>query len=393
VDASGRKVAGELSSAGRRAALMQLRARGLTPVSVKPTEGQPQRQDRRARPLSRRATEAFCRELGHLLSAGIPMGRALGILRRQGRAATPGVLETIHEDVTGGLPLAEAMGKHPKSFSPVQIAMVQAGEAGGFLDVVLGQIADFQARERDLKGRVRSALAYPAILVTVASGVLIFLLRYFIPRFSRMFRDLGGTLPALTRAIVAVSDAVTQHGLFALLAAALVALLLRQILRTSSGRLARDRAVLRVPVVGALVARLAMVRFCRMLGTLVEAGVPLVSSLRVARQAIGNRVLAETVSGSIEQVVKGGGLARSLASCDRLFPLSVVETLAVAEEAGRLDEELRRLADVHETELDRNLRLAVSLTEPLVLFVMAGLVGMVVIGMLLPIFSLQDLIK
>ncbi len=392
VDSTGRKVEGRLTAAGRTAALRQLRDDGLTPVTVAPAESAAPKSSRGGS-LSRSRTESFCRELSHLLAAGIPISRALSILGRQSTARSSGVLRELHEDVTGGTPLAKAMSRHPRSFTSVQVAMVRAGEEGGFLDVVLAQIADFQSRERDLKSRIRAALAYPAVLLTVATGVIIFLLRYFIPKFSAMFRDLGGRLPLLTRGIVAVSDAVVAHGLAVLVVLAVAVLVGRWLLRTEAGRLAWERFVLRVPVIGGILSRLAMVRFCRMLGTLMAAGVPLVASLRVAGQAIGNRVLSDAVTGSIGQVVKGGGLSASLRSCPRLFPLAVVEMLAVAEEAGRLDAELQRLADVNEQELNRNLQTAVSLAEPLVLFVMAGLVGTVVIGMLLPIFSLQDLIR
>ncbi len=393
VDAEGRKVDGRLDASGRPAALEQLRSRGLTPVRVEastfPSAGLTGRGGR----FTRRKAEAFCRELGHLLAAGIPMSRAMGILRRQAAGRSAEVVAAIHDDVTGGATLAEALARHPNAFTRVQVAMVQAGEAGGFLDVVLAQIADFQARQRDLTSRVRSALAYPLVLVAVAASVLVFLLHYFIPKFSRMFTDLGGTLPPLTRAVVAVSDVVSQYGAIALVAGLVAGLLARRMLQGPAARLAWQRAVLGMPVVGSIVARWALVRFCRMLGTLIGAGVGLVTSLRVAREALGNEVLSEAVGRAIDDVVKGRSLSGSLRSCDRLFPLSVIEMLAVAEEASRLDDELRRLADVNEKELDRRLHLAVSLAEPIVLFVMAALVGTVVIAMLLPIFSLQELIK
>jgi len=258
--------------------------------------------------------------------------------------------------------------------------------------VVLEQIASFRSRERDLKGRVRSAMVYPVVLAVLAAGVLVFLLTYFIPRFSEIFADFGENLPALTRAVVAVSHAVTRYGLVIAGAAALAVILVRRVLDSASGRLATERALLRVPVIGRVLARFALVRFCRMLGTLLGAGVPLVSSLKVAREAIGNQVLAEAVGTSTEQVQQGKPLARSLAINARLFPASVVEMVAVAEESGRLDEELKRLAGVYEDELDRRLRMLVSLAEPALLFVMAAIVGTIVIGMLLPVFTLQEFI-
>jgi type IV pilus assembly protein PilC len=393
VDAAGQKQAGTLDAEGRPAVLRQLRDRGLTPVSVAAAQAQADSRRGGRRALSNRAAEDFCRELSNLLAAGISMSRALSILCRQTRGNNAAVMNLIHEEVSGGSTLAAAMGKCEGSFSPVQIAMVQAGETGGFLDVVLGQIADFQSRERDLKGRIKSALAYPAVLVTVSVGVLTFLLTYFIPKFTEMFKSLGGSLPALTQVIVAVSNAIVHHGPIVLIVLVVGIVALRYALRTPAGRLRMQRLILATPGIGRVVARLALVRFSRMLGTLIAAGVPLVASLKVAREAIGNQVLSDAMKTAIEDVVRGRSLSRSLAGCPRLFPPAVVETLAVAEEAGRLDAELQRLATVHDQELDRRLRLLISLAEPLVLFIMAVLVGLVVVGMLLPIFSIQDLIR
>jgi type II secretory pathway component PulF len=271
--------------------------------------------------------------------------------------------------------------------------MVRAGEAGGFLDVVLAQIADFQARERDLGGRIKNALAYPAVLAVVATGVMVVMLTYFIPKFSTMFEDMGGSLPALTRWIVAASDLLIHRGLYLLAGLIVAIMLIRRGIKSPGGRMRVERLMLRMPGIGLVVSRLALVRFSRMLGTLLAAGVPLVASLRVAAEALGNQVLSQAMHTAIEDVVRGRSLARSLQGCGQLFPLSVTETLAVAEEAGRLDKELIRLAGVYEFELDRQLRLMVALAEPAMLFVMAGLVGTIVIGMLLPIFSMQELIK
>ena len=322
------------------------------------------------------------------------MNKALQILCRE--TAHPAARKqwmVIHEDVTGGMSLADAMAKWPGSFPQVYVAMVRAGEAAGFLDVVLGQIADFRSRERDLMAKVKGAMAYPIILSVLAAGVLAFLMTYFIPRFSEIFADFGAALPLLTRAVVAVSRAITQYGLLFALGVVLLVLLARRALKSEPGRLAAERVLLRTPALGPVMARFALVRFTRMLGTLLGSGVPLITSLRVAREAIGNQTLADAVRSSIEQVQQGRSLARSLAPCSQLFPPSVVEMVAVAEESGRLDIELKRLATVYEAELDRQLRMLVALAEPALLFVMAGIVGTIVIGMLLPVFTLQDLIR
>ena len=324
----------------------------------------------------------------------MPIIRALSILRRE--ATHPGARKqcgAIHDDIAGGASLADAMGKWPRSFPAVYVAMVRARETGGFLDVVLMQIADVQSRQRALKSKIASALAYPAVLATLAVGVLVFLLTYFIPRFSGLFMDFGAALPKLTRAIVAASHVVRDYGLLVLLALIVIGVLLRRMAKSPSGRKTFERIVLRIPGVGVAMARFALVRFCRMLGTLLGAGVPLVASLRVAQEAIGNQTLAETVRHAVDQVQQGKALARCLATGGRLFPPSVIEMIAVAEETSRLDVELKRLAEVYEQELDRRLRMLVSLAEPALLFVMAAIVGVIVVGMLLPVFTLQELIR
>jgi len=397
ISQGGEVTTGTMPAANRAAALQAVARLGLVPVAV-----DEQRPAGAARTslfgsvgrVSQASVEAFNRELANLLAAGVSMSRALSILARE--ASQPAARRqwaAIHEDVAGGMSLADAMSKWPRSFPPVQVAMVRAGETGGFLDVVLEQIASFRSRERDLKGRVRSAMVYPTILAVLAAGVLVFLLTYFIPRFSEIFAGFGEHLPALTRAVVAVSHAVTAYGLVIAGGTALVLILAQRALSSPSGRLAAERVLLRLPVVGRVVARFALVRFCRMLGTLLGAGVPLVASLKVAREAIGNQVLAEAVAASTEQVQQGRPLARSLAANARLFPASVVEMIAVAEESGRLDDELRRLATVYEGELDRELRMLVAMAEPALLFVVAAIVGTIVVSMLLPVFTLQEFIR
>jgi type II secretory pathway component PulF len=271
--------------------------------------------------------------------------------------------------------------------------MVRAGETGGFLDIVLAQTADSRQRERDLKGKVTAALVYPAVLASLAVLVMIFLLTYFIPRFATVFADFGGSLPWLTRKIVQTSDFVISHGFALLLGVVLAVVAIRRTLASESGRRSAEHLTLRTPVLGRVVGRFALVRFCRMLGTLLGAGVPLVSALNAAKDAIGNQMLADTVTQGVEAVKRGSPLARALSVSRLLFPLSVVEMVAVGEETGTLDKELVRLADANERELDRQLRMLVALAEPALLFVMAALIGTVVIGMLLPVFTLQELIR
>jgi type II secretory pathway component PulF len=289
--------------------------------------------------------------------------------------------------------LADALGKWPKSFPPIYVAMVRAGEMGGFIDLVLGQIANFSSREQDLKAKVKAAVIYPIILAVLAVAILIFLMTYFIPRFSSIFAEFGGSLPSLTLAIVRASEALMKYWLIFVIVICLIVVATKRALEKQQGRLAMERWLLQIPVVGKGVARFALVRFCRMLGTLAGAGVPLITALQVAKEAIGNQVLTEAVSGAIEKVRTGQSLAKSLATCPVLFPATVIEMVSVAEESGRLDDELVRLASAYEDQLDRHLKMTVAMAEPALLFIMAALVGTVVIGMLLPIFNLQELIR
>ena len=395
VDTQGRQIADKLVAPDRASAIEQLCGQSLSPVLVERQEDRPaEGLFAHGGRVSRGEVEAFTRQLANLLAAGVPLSRALSILSREAyRPAAGRLWAAVHDHVAGGMALADALAQHPRAFSPVYVAMVRAGETGGFLDLVLEQIATFRAREQDLKGKVTSALIYPMILSVLAAGILVFLLTYFIPRFSQMFAEFGGSLPSLTKAIVAVSRLAVRYWFVLVLAVALAVFGIRRALASEEGRRILERAMLRFPLFGKAAARFALVRFTRMLGTLVGAGVPLVAALRVAKEAIGNQVLADTVDGAVEDVQHGTALAKSLESCRVLFPPSVIEMISVAEESGSLDKELIRLATAYEQELDRHLKMLVALAEPALLFIMAGLVGTIVIGMILPIFSMQELIR
>ncbi|MCU0914742.1 MAG: type II secretion system F family protein [Planctomycetes bacterium] len=395
IDTQGRAVADTLVAPDRAAAIELICGKSLNPVSLERREERPAggwlaRSGR----VSKGEVEAFTRQLANLLAAGVPLSRALSILSREAAKPAAGKLwATVHDQVSGGMSLADSLSQHPRAFSPVYVAMVRAGETGGFLDVVLDQIATFRSREQELKNKVTSALLYPTILAVLASGIMVFLLTFFIPRFSQMFGEFGGSLPALTKTIVAASRLLVRYWFFLVLLVVLVVFALRRALSSEEGRRVLQRIALSLPLFGRAISRFALVRFARMLGTLVGAGVPLVASLRVAKEAIGNQVLADTVSTAIDEVQRGTALARSLEGCSVLFPRSVIEMISVAEESSRLDKELVRLAGTYEQELDRYLKMVVTLIEPALLFLMAVLVGTIVIGMLLPIFSLQELIR
>ena len=344
--------------------------------------------------ISARTLENFTRLLSSLLAAGVPFSRALVILHREATApAAKAKWKELHDLVIDGMPLSDAMARSPETFPRVYVAMVEAGEAGGFLDVVLAQIADFQAREKELKAKVLTAMMYPAVLLVLALAVIVFLLVFFIPRFQLVFQGFNAELPLITQMIIKVSDVVRNYGLFVGAVVVIAIFSVRTWLASEKGRRAWEGMLLRIPRIGPLIAQFAMARFCRMLGTLLGAGVPLINALNVARRSIGNQILVDAVADSIDRVKEGKPLGKSLAQNRDLFPGAVVEMISVAEESGRLDQELVRIAGVTEADLDRQLKTVVALAEPVMLFFIAAFIGTIFIGMLIPIFSLQDHIK
>lgn len=397
LDAGGTEISDTVALASRESVIEKLVADGLIPVLVeekKVTEASKKQMFSRTGRVSRADVESFTLELANLLSAGVPLSKSLGILSREAsKSSARAQWNAIRDSVADGTSLADAFSEFPKSFPPVYVAMVRAGETGGFLDLVLTQIANFQSREKKLIGKVKAATVYPAILAVMGVAILIFLMTFFIPRFSSIFQEFGESLPALTRYIVTTSHIVGRYWLILLAVAALAVIGLRRAMQNPEGRRVLERILLRIPLLGTILARFALVRFCRMLGTLVGAGVPLVTSLKVANEAIGNQTLSDALDETVKKVRNGAALSAGMAGCPQLFPPSVIEMVAVAEATGRLDKELMRLSIAYEEELDRRLSMLVAQAEPALLFIMAILVGIVIMGMLLPVFNLQELIR
>jgi type IV pilus assembly protein PilC len=399
--ANGTTAEGQIEAAGRPEAFRQMESQGLRPINLVESKGKGTAATAAAPSLSfgakkitPRVLQNFTRLLSSLLAAGVPLSRALVILMKESSNPTASAKwKEIHDRVVDGMTLCDAMSQSPDVFPRVYVAMVEAGETGGFLDVVLAQIADFQAREKELKGKVFAAMFYPAILAFLAIGVLAFLLVFFIPKFMPVFQGLGGNLPLITKVIIGVSDALRQYGLFLVVGVVVAVVSFQAWAKSPAGRRQWEGMILQLPIVGPLLSQFAMARFCRMLGTLLGAGVPLVNGLNVARRSIGNQILVDAVTNSIERVKEGKSLGPSLAECATLFSGPALEMISVAEESGRLDQELVRIAADTESDLDRNLKTAVALLEPLMLFMIAAFVGTIFIGMLLPVFELQQQIK
>jgi type II secretory pathway component PulF len=407
LQANGAMTEGQLEATDRQGAFAQMAGLGLRPVSLAekaaagagtgfalPAALAALSFRKRSAKVSGRELENFTRLLSSLLAAGVPLSRALVILHKEASNPTAQAKwKEIHDLVVDGMSLADSMGKSPETFPRVYTAMVQAGETGGFLDLVLAQIADFQAREKELRSKVLAAMLYPCVLLVLALAVLVFLLTFFIPKFQVIFKGLGAALPLPTQIVLGASYVMRSYGVFVAVGIVVLLMLVRSWFASEKGRRVWEGLILRAPIVGPLVAEFAMARFCRMLGTLLGAGVPLIQGLNVARKSIGNQILVDAVASCIERVQQGGQLGASLAESKGLFPGSVVEMISVAEESGRLEQELVRIANVTEGDLDRQLKTAVAFAEPLLLFFIAAFIGTIFISMVLPIFTMQEYIK
>lgn len=393
--ADGRTCAGRVEADDLVAAQRAVEAQGLVPTALSSAAPGGMLGAR----VPQAQVLAFARSLGALLTAGVPLSRALSVLEREAsHAGAKAAWSAIHARVRDGEALAEAMAAQHGLFPPVFVAMVRAGEAGGFLGVVLDQVADYLEKSRELIGRVSSALIYPALLAVIATAVVSFLLVWFIPRFATLFASFHRELPFITQLIQQASHFLVHYGWLLLIAIVGSVIGFRAAVATPRGGDLWERIQLRLPVIRTIRATLARVRFCRMLGTLLTAGVPLLTALKVSREAVGSVVLSAALAEATEHIRQGSPMSTALRKdaphpLNAMLPATALEVLAVAEDSGHLPKELLRLADASERDLDRHLRTAVSLAEPLLLLLMAAIVGTIVVGMLMPIFDLWSAIS
>jgi len=379
-DSTGRRVAGMVTGASEQAVLAELESRELVPVSVSPA---------RSRLMLRRGVGARTlgtayAQLADLLKAGVPLLRSIRLLgRRRANPKLGEVFRDLADQVADGEELARAMERHPDVFPRVQIAMVRAGEKGGFLEDVLDRLGRFVLAQADMRGKVVGNLIYPGVLVAMGTLVLIVVFGFFVPMFEPLLARVEGGLPLISKLVFAVSEAVTVYGPITLIVLIVAVVLGRRLLRRPDVRRRLTRVRTRMPVVGPLTRALATSRFCRMLGTLLGNGVPMIASMEIAREAAGNVLLEEAIERATEAVRAGESLAPPL-DASGLFPDDVLEMISVGESANNLDVVLLTIAETVEARVDRLLSGAVRLIEPLLLLVIASVVVFVAIGLILP---------
>lgn len=382
---SGQKVLGQLNAANRGEALQVLAKQTLMPLTL--TQSRVQGLGKvRVKPA---AIAAACSLLADQLDTGVPLLKALRVMEQQTTSAgLKTALGRIAERVSDGASLADAMTEQSQLFGDLEISMVRAGEEGGFLDESLRRLAIVRERQEELRGRLISALSYPVLLVIVGMLVVIGMLTFFVPKFEPLFESLrqSDRMPVPTVMLLAVSSFLKSWGL--LLIAGIIAAIItaKTMLPAEKMQLWWDRWMLQMKGIGPIVRSLAIARFCRVLGTLLQNGVPMLKSLEIARQATGNRILSQTIAHAADNIGAGKSLSIPLAASGH-FPPDVLEMLAVAEQSNKLEPVLLKLADKLESRSQMKLDMLMKLLEPLMMVVMAIIVGFLVIALLMPVFE------
>ncbi len=412
INAKGQRETGELEAANRNQAILDIRNGGLKPTKVTqraetaatkqaaksaesgaPTPTAPGGKRKFGRVSVQQVTD-FTAQLAVLIDAGLPVVRSLKVLAKQQKAGGfKAVIEDVAESVEQGASLSEAFGNHPKAFDRLYVNMIKAGEAGGILDTILQRLADFMEKAARLKKKVIGAMIYPIIVMSVAVMILTGIMIFVVPAFEKMFADQGFELPLPTAALVFMSRAIAGwQGAVFLVFCVLMSFAFAAWSRTTSGTRIVDKIKLRIPIFGNIIQKAVTARFTRTLGTLVQAGVPILESLNICKNAIGNVVLGNAIEKVAASIKEGETIAGPLSETG-LFDDLVVNMIDVGEETGELDKMLVKVADTFDVYVDIAVESLVSILEPVLIVFMGGAIGFIVIALFLPLVGLIENIK
>ncbi|MBP6944393.1 MAG: type II secretion system F family protein [Candidatus Omnitrophica bacterium] len=406
IDKDGKETKGRLEVAGNQEAMDQIRQKGLYPISITEERSKSDMPSSRAREgsadvkpaksgmtisfgrVSAKQVTIFTRQLATLIGSGLPLVRALYVLERQEKAGLlKATIRGLAEQVEGGSSFSEALSKFPRAFEPLYVNTVKAGEAGGVLEVVLTRLAEFAEKSQRLEGRIKSAMIYPALVLTMALSVLGFLITFIVPKFLQIFKEMNVELPVMTKVLLVVSDFAKSKWYIGLALIGLGIMLFNILYRLPATKLLIDKAKLEIPVMGQLVRKIAIARFSRTLGTLLSSGVPILQSLMVAKDTTGNEAMARSIVVVHDAVREGETVAKPLLKAG-LFPAMAVNMISVGEETGALDQMLLKVADVYDEEVDVTVTGLMSILEPFLIIGLGLIVGFIVIAMFLPLFQL-----
>ncbi len=341
--------------------------------------------------VSRKDLMLFTQQLATLTNSGLPLDKSLSILvelAEKKRLKT--ILDNIQKNVHGGSTFADALSKHPRSFSKLYVSMVKAGEEGGVLEAILQRLAHFLESSENLRDNIRSALVYPTLLTIIGGGAVTILLTFVIPKFAKIFSDIGQAMPASTQILLNISFFLTNYWWLLIIALIFTGFLIKGYLDTESGKFNWDSLKLKLPLIGDLQRKIEVSRFARTLGTLVRSGVPILQSLFITKDTITNSVVSKAMEGIHKRIREGGGISDPLKE-SRVFPAMAVHMIKVGEETGKLEDMLIKVADTFDTEVQSSVKSLIALLEPMMILLMGLIVGFIVISMLMAIFSVNDI--
>lgn len=396
-DVAGKVINGSLEAAETRDAVARVQEMGYIPIKVLPAGGSGwlnidlSKQLSLFQGVSTKDVATFTQDLSSLLGAGLPVDRALVLLRDiTNNEKFKIVIDDILKTVRGGGYLSDALAKHPRVFSTFYANMVRAGEAGSVLDTVLDRLSIFLESAQELRDYIRSSMVYPLFLVFVGGISIIILLTFVVPKFSLIFADMGQAVPVTARFLLGLSDVLKHYWAVILGILGAGGYLVIRYIRTPAGRMKLDRYTLKLPVSGDFVKKVEVARFARTLGTLTQSGVPILQSLKLVTDIAGNQVIAQALKNVYNRVKEGERLSKPLDDMG-LFPSLAIQIIMVGEETGRLDAMLLRVAENYEKIVRNMVRRFVSLLEPAMILVMGLIVGFIVISMLMAIFSINEM--
>jgi type IV pilus assembly protein PilC len=405
MNSSGQEVKEEIEAGSSEEAIAKIRAKGYFPTRVKEKAAKKKKKGNAAAAeeqsapkkkmpmsiggVSRKQLVAFTRQLSTLQDAGLPILRSLQILEEQQK---PGLLKAIiggvADEVEGGGTLSDAMAKYPKAFDKLYVNMINAGEAGGVLDLILARLADFMEKAAKLKKKVIGAMIYPAVVISIAVGIVTMIMIFVIPKFEQIFKDFGTKLPGVTQLLLDISRWFANWGWCYVLCSPFVIVIIWKLIRTSEGgKYATDVIKLKVPILGNILGKTAIARFTRTLGTLISAGVPILDAINITKETCGNEVYSRALGKVHDAIREGESMAdplRATKVCDAI----VVNMVDVGEETGDLDKMLMKVADNYDSDVDVLVGSLISILEPVMVVVLGLIVGFIVIALFMPMITL-----
>ena len=396
LDLSGSPTKGEIEANDKQAVAQQLRSKGLIVTDIEEQEAR-NAGDIMSRFKRIKSDELVIatRQLATMVNSGMSLLRALYVIEEQTENdKLRDIFIEVRKDIEAGVSLSEALKRHPEVFNELYVAMVQAGETGGILDMTLQRVATQLEKDAALKRQIKAAMVYPSLIGGFALVVLVALVAFLVPVFEKIFKDFGGELPAITKFTVFLSHLVLQRWYILIAGTAGVVFLFRAWKRSDRGRIQWDRLKLKFPMkIGSIVQKVALARFSRTFSGLVAAGVPMLEAIDITGRTSGNRVIEFAMVEVRESVKRGGSLTQPMTKVPEAFPVMVTQMIGVGEETGALETMLSKVADFYEEQVDAAVKALTSILEPVMIVVVGGIVGFIVIAMYLPMFKVYDSIK